>query len=105
MNKTITLEFPEKKQEALSHFLKKKDTTINTELDYALARNVYDERPIERVPLSENPDFKPIRNAVVRAAVELDVEQRRPHPFCRPSRRRTGGCPQSADIQQKGKAR
>ena len=38
MNKTITLEFPEKKLEALSHFLKKKDTTINTELDYALAR-------------------------------------------------------------------
>ena len=38
MNKTITLEFPEKKQEALSHFLKKKDTTIETELDYALAR-------------------------------------------------------------------
>ena len=25
MNKTITLEFPEKKQEALSHFLKKKE--------------------------------------------------------------------------------
>ena len=38
------------------------------------ARNVYDERPIERVPLSENSDFKPIRNAVVRAAVELEVE-------------------------------
>ena len=38
MNKTITLEFPEKKQEALSHFLKKKDTTIEAELDYALAR-------------------------------------------------------------------
>ena len=38
MNKTITLEFPAKKLEALSHFLKKKDTTINTELDYALAR-------------------------------------------------------------------
>ena len=37
MNKTITLEFPEKKQEALSHFLKKKDTTIEAELDYALA--------------------------------------------------------------------
>lgn len=44
--------------------------------DKQAARNVYDERPIERVPLSENPDFKPIRNAVVRAAVELDVEQR-----------------------------
>ena len=38
MDKTITLEFPEKKLEALSHFLKKKDTTIETELDYALAR-------------------------------------------------------------------
>ena len=44
--------------------------------DKQAARNVYDERPLERVPLSENPDFKPIRNAVVRAAVELDVEQR-----------------------------
>ena len=38
MNKTITLVFPEKKLEALSHFLKKKDTTIEAELDYALAR-------------------------------------------------------------------
>ena len=38
MNKTITLEFPAKKLEALSHFLKKKDTTIEAELDYALAR-------------------------------------------------------------------
>lgn len=38
MNKTITLEFPEKKLEALSHFLKKKDTTTETELGYALAR-------------------------------------------------------------------
>ena len=44
--------------------------------DKQAARNVYDERPIEQVPLSQNPDFKPIRNAVVRAAVELDVEQR-----------------------------
>ena len=44
--------------------------------DKQAARNVYDERPIERVPLSENPDFKPVRNAVIRAAVELDVEQR-----------------------------
>ena len=44
--------------------------------DKQAARNVYDERPIERVPLSENPDFKPIRNAVIQAAVELDVEQR-----------------------------
>jgi hypothetical protein len=38
MNKTITLEFPAKKLEALSHFLKKKDTTIEAELGYALAR-------------------------------------------------------------------
>ena len=44
--------------------------------DKQAARNIYDERPIERLPLSENPDFKPIRNAVIRAAVELDVEQR-----------------------------
>lgn len=44
--------------------------------DKQTARNVYDERPIERVPLSENPDVKPVRNAVIRAAVELDVEQR-----------------------------
>ena len=44
--------------------------------DKQAARNVYDERPLQRIPLSENPDFKPIRNAVVRAAVELDVEQR-----------------------------
>ena len=44
--------------------------------DKQSARNVYDERPLQRVPLSENSDFKPIRNAVVRAAVELDVEQR-----------------------------
>ena len=44
--------------------------------DKQAARNIYDERPLQRVPLSENPDFKPIRNAVVRAAVELDVEQR-----------------------------
>lgn len=44
--------------------------------DKQAARNVYDERPLQRVPLSENPDFKPIRNAVVQAAVELDVEQR-----------------------------
>ena len=44
--------------------------------DKQAARNVYDERPLQRVPLSENSDFKPIRNAVVRAAVELDMEQR-----------------------------
>ena len=39
--------------------------------DKQAARNVYDERPIERVPLSENPDFKPIRNAVIQAAIVL----------------------------------
>ena len=39
--------------------------------DKQAARNVYDERPIERVPLSENPDFKLIRNAVIQAAVVL----------------------------------
>lgn len=38
MNKTITLEFSEKKLEALSHFLAKKDTTVDTELNYALGR-------------------------------------------------------------------
>ena len=38
MNKNITLEFPAKKLEALSHFLKKKDTSVEAELDYALAR-------------------------------------------------------------------
>lgn len=43
--------------------------------DKQAARNVYDERPIERVPLSQNPDFKPVRNAVVQAAVELEKEQ------------------------------
>lgn len=47
--------------------------------DKQAARNVYDERPLQRVPLSENSDFKPIRNAVVQAAVELDVEQRQTH--------------------------
>ena len=39
--------------------------------DKQAARNVYDERPLQRVPLSENPDFKPIRNAVVQAAIVL----------------------------------
>ena len=43
--------------------------------DKQAARNVYDERLIERVPLSQNPDFKPVRNAVVQAAVELEKEQ------------------------------
>ena len=43
--------------------------------DKQAARNVYDERPIERIPLSQNPDFKPVRNAVVQAAVELEHEQ------------------------------
>ena len=39
--------------------------------DKQAARNVYDERPLQRVPLSENPDFKPIRNAVIQAAIVL----------------------------------
>ena len=39
--------------------------------DKQAARNVYDERPLERVPLSENPDFKPIRNAVIQATIVL----------------------------------
>ena len=38
MDKTITLEFPAKKLEALAHFLKKKDTSVEGELGYALAR-------------------------------------------------------------------
>ena len=38
MNKTITLEFPAKKLEALAHFLKKKDTSVEAELGYALTR-------------------------------------------------------------------
>lgn len=38
MDKTITLKFPAKKLEALAHFLKKKDTTVEAELGYALAR-------------------------------------------------------------------
>ena len=38
MDKNITMEFPAKKLEALSHFLKKKDTTIEAEMGYALAR-------------------------------------------------------------------
>jgi hypothetical protein len=43
--------------------------------DKQATRNVYDERPIERVLLSQNPVFKPVRNAVVQAAVELEYEQ------------------------------
>ena len=39
--------------------------------DKQAARNVYDERPLQRVPLSENPDFKPVRNAVIQAAIVL----------------------------------
>ena len=39
--------------------------------DKQVARNVYDERPLQQVPLSENPDFKPIRNAVIQAAIVL----------------------------------
>ena len=47
--------------------------------DKQAARNVYDERPLQRVPLSQNPDFKPIRNAVIQAAVELESENRQIH--------------------------
>ena len=39
--------------------------------DKQAARNVYDERPLERVPLSENTAFKPVRNAVIQAAIVL----------------------------------
>ena len=39
--------------------------------DKQAARNVYDERPLERVPLSENTAFKPVRNAVIQAAILL----------------------------------
>lgn len=54
--------------------------------DKQAARNVYNERPIERVPLSQNPDFKPVRNAVVRAATELEKEQlQAQHPAYTPS--------------------
>ena len=42
--------------------------------DKQVARNVYDERPLQRVPLSENPDFKPVRNAVIQAAIMLPSE-------------------------------
>ena len=38
MDKTITLEFPAKKLEALAHFLKKKDTSVEAEMGCALAR-------------------------------------------------------------------
>lgn len=47
--------------------------------DKQAARNVHDERTLERVPLSQNPDFKPVRNAVVQAAVELESENRQTH--------------------------
>ena len=49
--------------------------------DKQAARNVYDERPLQRVPLSENPDFKPIRNAVIQAAVELEMEPVQAHYY------------------------
>ena len=42
--------------------------------DKQAARNIYDERPLQRVPLSENPDFKPVRNAVIQAAIMLPSE-------------------------------
>ena len=38
MDKNITLEFPAKKLEALAHFLKKKDISVEAELGYALTR-------------------------------------------------------------------
>ena len=38
MDKNITLEFPAKKLEALAHFLNKKDTSVEAEMGYALAR-------------------------------------------------------------------
>ena len=38
MDKNISLEFPAEKLEALTHFLKKKDTSVEAELSYALAR-------------------------------------------------------------------
>ena len=43
--------------------------------DKQAARNVYDERPIERVPLSQNSDFKPIRNAVIQTAIVMPPAQ------------------------------
>ena len=39
--------------------------------DKQAARNIYDERPLQRVPLSENTAFKPVRNAVIQAAILL----------------------------------
>ena len=42
--------------------------------DKQAARNIYDERPLQRVPLSENPDFKPVRNAMIQAAIMLPSE-------------------------------
>ena len=49
--------------------------------DKQASRNIYDEKPLNRLPLSENPDFKPVRNAVVRAAVELEVEPVQAHYY------------------------
>ena len=44
-------------------------------------RRMYSDTLIPRVPLSENPDFKTIRNAVVRAADALvDQACETPHP-------------------------
>ena len=37
-------------------------------------RSIYSETPIPRVPLSENPEFKTIKNAVINAASELDIK-------------------------------
>ncbi len=41
-------------------------------------RRMYSETLIPRVPLSENPEFKTIRNAVIKAAASLDVQNYKP---------------------------
>ena len=40
-------------------------------------RRIYSETVPNRVPLSENPEFKSIRNAVIHAAAELDIKNAR----------------------------
>ena len=40
-------------------------------------RRIYSETIPNRVPLSENPEFKSIRNAVIHAAAELDIKNAR----------------------------
>ena len=71
MNKTITLEFPEKKLEALSHFLAKKDTTVDTELIYSLGR-LYERHvpPTVREFLDDSPpERKPVPPVAPRVAL------------------------------------